>query len=322
MQFVKTFARTAKANMDRFSELKAFILVGSTGGFSSAARQMGVATSSVTRLVDALEERVGGPLLNRSTRSVTLTDTGQAYFEKAVFILEQLEAADEAASARDGELQGLLRVTAPVTFCTMYIAPMLGEFGRRYPKLELEIQLSDAISNMVDDSIDLAIRIGAIDRQPNFIARRLTGHERCVCASPAYLAARGIPQVPADLLHHNCLQFAYGATRRGWRLQRDQDVADIPVRGTLSVNNAEVLRQAILDGAGIALLADWLVGEDLRSGALIRLFEGYQVNPGAMDIGLHAVYQANRRGSLKVKAFVDMLAERLEVALSARGTLA
>lgn len=306
--------------MDRFSELKAFVLVGTARGFSSAARTLGVATSSVTRLVDALEERVGTPLLNRSTRSVTLTDAGQGYFEKAVFILEQLEAADDAASAREGEPHGLLRVTAPVTFCTMYVAPMLGEFGRRYPKLQLDIQLSDSISNMVDDSIDLAIRIGANDQQPNFIARRLTGHERRVCASPAYLTTYGIPQVPIDLLQHNCLQFAYGVTRRGWRLQRDQDVEDIPVRGTLSVNNSEVLRQVILDGAGIALLPDWLVREDLRSGVLIRLFEGYQVNPGAMDIGLYAVYQANRRGSQKVKAFVDMLAERMEVAFGTNGT--
>ncbi|GAB2875090.1 LysR family transcriptional regulator [Pseudoduganella ginsengisoli] len=302
--------------MDRFSELKAFVLVGSTGGFSTAARQLGVATSSVTRLVDALEERIGVPLLNRSTRSVTLTDTGHSYFGKAQLILEQLEAADDAASARGSVPQGVLRVTVPVSFCTLYIAPMLAEFGRRYPKVELEVQLSDAFTNMVDESIDVAIRIGAIDQQPSLIARRLAGHQRILCASPAYLAAHGTPATPTALLRHNCLQLAFGGPRRSWRLQRGDDVQDIAVRGTLSVNNGEVIRQAAADGAGIALLADWLVGSDLRSGRLVRLLSDYLASPGTADItadvAVHAVYQANRRGSLKVKAFVDMLAAHLD----------
>lgn len=306
--------------MDRFSELKAFVLVGSSGGFSAAARQLGLATSSVTRLVDALEERLGAPLLNRSTRSVTLTDAGRSYFNQAQWILEQLEAADDAASARGSEPQGVLRVTVPVTFCTLYIAPMLAQFGRRYPKIELDIQLSDALTNMVDESIDVAVRIGAIGQQPNLIARRLTGHERRVCASPAYLAAHGTPDTPAGLLRHNCLQFAFGGPRRNWRLQRGGDVHDIAVRGTLSVNNAEVIRQAAADGAGIALLADWLVDGDIRAGRLVALLADYQASPGAGDSAVYAMYQANRRGSLKVKAFVDMLDAHLETVLGTGGT--
>jgi DNA-binding transcriptional LysR family regulator len=300
--------------MDRFAELKAFSLVAGSGGFSSAARQLGVATSSVTRLVDALEQRLGTPLLNRSTRKVTLTDSGQAYFERALHILAQLDAADDAAAAGRGEPRGILRVTAPVTFCTLYIAPLLGELQRRFPLLELDLYLSDAVSNMVDDAIDVAIRIGAGDQQPNLVARRLAGHERLICASAAYLQQHGTPEVPADLLRHNCLQFAYGNPRRGWRLQRNednQDIEEIPVRGTLTVNNSEVLRRAALDGVGLAMLPDWLVRHDLRSGALVRVLGQYQVNPGAMDVGLYAMYQTNRRGSLKVKAFVDLLAEYL-----------
>jgi DNA-binding transcriptional LysR family regulator len=245
-----------------------------------------------------------------------LTDTGKSYFEKAQLILEQLEEADDAASAKNREPQGLLRVTAPVTFCTMYIAPMLGEFHRRYPKLELDLQLSDAVSNMVDESIDIAIRIGSSEQQSNLIARRLTGHERCVCASPQYLENHGIPVIPTELQHHNCLQFAYGGGRRSWKLQRNQEIEDIQVKGTLVANNSEVLRQAVAEGVGIALLPDWLIQEDLESGHLIRLFSEYQVNPGAMDIGLYAVYQANRRGSIKVKVFVDMLAEKLNICLN------
>lgn len=316
--------------MDRFSELKAFSLVASTGGFSSAARQLGVATSSVTRLVDALEQRLGSPLLNRSTRSVTLTDTGARYFERATDILEALDSADDAASARQAEPRGVLRVSAPVTFCTLYVAPMLGGWSRRYPQLELDLHLSDTVSNMVDESIDVAIRIGAAGEQPNLIARRLSGHERIICASADYLAAHGVPAVPADLLQHDCLQFAYGASngganggpKRGWRLRAVVDgsqIEEVAVRGSISVNNSAVLRRAALDGAGVAMLPDWLVRADLQSGALVRVLAGYQANPGAMDIGLYAMYQANRRGSAKVKAFVDMLEAQLQDTQAAAG---
>lgn len=300
--------------MDRFSELKAFSLVASSGGFSAAARQLGVATSSVTRLVDALELRLGSPLLNRSTRSVTLTDAGSRYFERAAGILEALDSADHAVSARQDEPRGVLRVSAPVTFCTLHIAPMLGAWSRRYPQLELDLHLSDTLSNMVDESIDVAIRIGAADSQPNLIARRLTGHERMICASPAYLLEHGVPLAPQDLLEHDCLQFAYGGPKRGWRLRAAGDggqIEEVAVRGSISVNNSEVLRRAALDGAGMVMLPDWLVQADIASGALVRVLDGYQANPGAMEVGLYAMYQANRRGSPKVKAFVDMLEAQL-----------
>lgn len=313
--------------MDRFSELKAFSLVASTGGFSSAARYLSVAPSSVVRLVDGLEKRIGATLLNRSTRSVTLTDSGRTYFESARAILEQMEAADNAASARESEPQGLLRVTAPVTFSTMYIAPILGELGRRYPKLQLDFHLNDGFSNMIDESIDVAIRIGSNEEQPNLIARRLTGHERIICASPAYLAAHGTPQEPADLLNHNCLQFSYDIPRRGWRLRRrsgsdqnghgagDGHIEEINVSGMLSINNSEMLRRALLEGMGISMLADWLVHRDLAEGSLVRVLADYQANPGSMDVGLYAMYPVNRRGSVKVKAFVDLLAEHLQATL-------
>jgi DNA-binding transcriptional LysR family regulator len=211
------------------------------------------------------------------------------------------------------ETIGYLNKSATAESCSL--PPWPGDLGRRYPKLELDMHLSDAMSNMVDESIDVAIRIDATESQPNLIARRLTGYERIICASKAYLETRGTPQVPADLLSHNCLQFAYGGSKRSWRLQAGQDAEEIQVRGTITINNSEVLRRAILDDAGIAMLPDWLVRNDLRSGALTRVLENYQANPGAMDIGLYAMYQANRRGSLKVKAFIDMLEEQLDACL-------
>ena len=206
-------------------------------------------------------------------------------------------------------------MTAPVTFCTMHMAPLLGEMGRRYPKLQLDLHLSDTVSNLVDEGIDVAIRIGSAEEQPNLIARRLSGHQRVICASPDYLRRHGTPAVPPDLLAHNCLLFSYGGTRRGWRLREhgrdDGGCLDLPVRGTLSINNAEVLRRAALDGLGVAMLADWLVGPDVKAGTLVPLLTAYQANPGPMEIGLYAMYSASRRGSLTIKAFVDLLQEGL-----------
>lgn len=298
--------------MDRFSELKTFCAVAAGGGFSTAARQLGVATSSVTRLVDSLEHRLGAVLLNRSTRSVTLTEAGRGYYERAQQILRQLDFADDAAGAETGggtgEPQGLLRVAAPVTFCTKHIAPLLPELARLYPRLELDIRLSDSNSNIVDEAIDVAIRIGTIDQQPNLIARMLAPHERVICASPDYLARNGTPHTPAELARHNCLQFSYGGQRAVWRLQQGDHIEEVPVHGTLMVNNSEVLRQAALGGLGLTMLGSWLIGDELADGTLIPVLESYRANPGAMDVGLYALYQANRRGSAKIKAFVDLLA--------------
>jgi DNA-binding transcriptional LysR family regulator len=298
--------------MDRFAELKAFCLVASHGGFSSAARQLGVATSSVTRLVDALEERIGAPLLNRSTRSITLTDSGRGYFEHASQILSALDEADDAAAGRDGEPNGVLRIAAPVTLAIRYIAPLLPELARSHPQLQLDLRLSDAFTNMVDEAIDVAIRIGNPEQQPNMIARKMAGHQRHICASPAYLERHGAPQAPADLAERNCLLFSYGAKRHTWRLRQGQQEHDIEVRGNLNVNNSEMLRQAALGGLGLALLPGWLIQRDMDDGKLVGVLPGYQANPGEMDVGIYAVYSASRRGSSKIRVFTDMLAIALD----------
>lgn len=304
--------------MDRFAELKAFCLVASNGGFSAAARQLNVATSSVTRLVDALEARIGAPLLNRSTRSITLTASGRDYFEQATQILAALDQADDAASGRDAEPTGVLRITAPVTLANRYIAPLLPRFAQKYPKLELDMRLSDAMINMVDEAIDVAIRIGSPERQPNLIARKLAGHKRYVCASPAYLARHGVPQQPEDLVEHNCLLFAYGPGRSSWRFRNADMATAVEVRGSISVNNAEMLRQAALDGLGMVMLADWLIQDDLDAGKLVAVLTDYQVNPAEMDVGIYAVYPASRRGAKKIQVFTDMLAAGLDLATEGR----
>ena len=310
--FAYTFASNATPTMDRFAELKAFCLVASNGGFSSAARQLGLAASSVTRLVDALEQRIGTPLLNRSTRSVTLTDSGRAYFDQATRILAALDEADDAAAGRDGEPSGVLRIAAPVTLAIRYIAPLLPALAQRYPLLQLDLRLSDGLTNMVDEAIDVAIRIGSPEQQPNLIARKLAGHRRHICASPAYLRRHGAPPTPAALAGHNCLLFAYDTQRHGWRLRRGQQEHDIEVRGSLHVNNADMLRLSALNGLGLALLPGWLIQADLDAGALVSVLDDYEANPGGMDVGIYAVYPASRRGASKIRVFTDLLAAALD----------
>lgn len=301
--------------MDRFAELKTFCTVAASGGFSSAARQLGVATSSVTRVIDALEARLGVALLNRSTRSVTLTEAGRGYQEDALRILEQLEAADDAVSERGDEVKGVLRVAAPPAFAAQYIAPMLPDLRVRHPRLTLDLCLSNATVSLADESIDVAVRIGSIDPDSRLVARRLAAHERVLCASPAYLKRHGAPREPSELARHDCLQFSFTDNRRSWRLRRKDGggaaVQEIPIRGVVQADHADVLRQAAIAGLGVAMLAHWMVHVDLREGQLVQVLSDYDVNPGPMDVAMYAVYQENRRGSQKIRAFVELLAQHL-----------
>lgn len=301
--------------MDRFAELKTFCTVAASGGFSSAARQLGVATSSVTRVIDALEARLGVALLNRSTRSVTPTEAGRGYQEDALRILEQLEAADDAVSERGDEVKGVLRVAAPPAFAAQYIAPMLPDLRVRHPRLTLDLCLSNATVSLADESIDVAVRIGSIDPDSRLVARRLAAHERVLCASPVYLKRHGAPREPSELARHDCLQFSFTDNRRSWRLRRKDGggaaVQEIPIRGVVQADHADVLRQAAIAGLGVAMLAHWMVHVDLREGRLVQVLSDYDVNPGPMDVAMYAVYQENRRGSQKIRAFVELLAQHL-----------
>lgn len=301
--------------MDRFAELKTFCMVAAAGGFAPAARELGVATSTVTRLVDALEQRLGAVLLNRSTRSVTLTESGRNYYADSQRILERLEAADDAVTDCASGVAGTLRVAAPVTFAAMCIAPILPDLRARYPRLKLELELDDAAVNLTEQNIDVAIRIDSLDPAINLVSRRLSEHKRMLCASPAYLARRGIPASPVDLAAHDTLQFSFAENRRTWHVRRADGAGpaeEIVINSVMVANNVEVLRQAALLGLGIAVLAQWLIKADLVAGRLVRVLDDYDANPGPMDVTVHALYQPSGRGSKKIGAFLDLLAAHLK----------
>lgn len=290
----------------KVSGLRAFVAVVEDGGFAKAARRAGMATSSLTRQVDALEEELGVQLFNRSTRAVTLTEVGESYYHQVMRILADLDEANRSISESDGAPRGLLRISLPVAFARLHVAPAIPRFMALCPDIEIDATLTDSVVNLVEDRIDLAIRIGRLESS-SLIARKLASHRRLLCASPTYLAARGTPEAPADLPQHNCLTFAYSQGRQSWRFAGACGEKTVPVKGSLRANNSELLREAALGGAGLVLLPSWLIGADVQAGRLQVVLPDWEASPGDASGAISAVYLPNRRGARKVRAFVDFL---------------
>ncbi|MEJ5862740.1 LysR family transcriptional regulator [Pseudomonas farsensis] len=290
--------------MDKLLAIKAFMATVEAQGFSAAARRQGVATSSVTRLVDALEAQLGATLLNRSTRQVSLTEAGASYYQRARDILEALAEADARVGDRGEEPVGVLRLCLPVEFGRRVIAPHLGGFLAQHPGLELDIDLSDRFDDLLDGRYDLTIRLGEPAPSDELVCRPLGRFERWLVASPGYLAQRPVLELPRQLADCACLRFRYGQSARPWRLRGDGQDVELDVSGPLRSANADLLREAAIAGTGVALLADWLVREDVAAGRLQRLFSDWEVSPGAASATINALYLPNHRGSRRVMAFV------------------
>ncbi|GGM16196.1 LysR family transcriptional regulator [Pseudomonas asuensis] len=297
--------------MDKLLALRWFVETVDTKGFSAAARSLGVATSSVTRLMDALEQELGTTLLNRSTRQVTVTEAGSLYYIKARQILDEVKAADAQIHDQGEEPAGPLRVTAPAAFGRAYLAPYLAAFLARYPKVDLELELTDTLVDLFADRIDVAIRLGSPGIQDELICRSIGHFQRFVVASPAYLARNKSPEQPEDLARHDCLPFNFSNAPQAWLFTRDGETSRVIIKGRLRSNDAEVLHKAALADGGITLLADWLVQADIESGRLIRLFPHHEVNPNQASTAISALYLPNRRGSRRVNAFIEFCETRL-----------
>ena len=293
--------------MDKLQALRAFMDVAQSGGFSKAARRLGVATSSVTRLMDGLEASLGTALLTRTTRQVTLTDAGAAYLEQVERVLSDLDEADASVADTGTEAVGPLRVSMPVTFGRLCLGPHVAGFLRQHPRVSLELVLSDTYVDLASERIDVVVRIGTPASQPQLIVKRLAGHHRFVVASHEYLERCAVPASPAELAGHECLRFAYQTGPQRWSFLRADEVEQVEVNGRLAANSSDVLREAVLGGCGIALLPDWLIEADVQAGRLRRLFEEYDVNPQEQAISVYAAYLPNRRNSRRVHAFLDFL---------------
>lgn len=297
--------------MDKLLALKMFVETVRCGGYSSAARKLGISTSSVTRQVAGLESELGASLLNRTTRNTSVTVAGQHYFDKVVAILEAIDGADAVVADRGSEAQGRLRVSVPVEFGRRIIAPHLGRLLERHPGLEISLSLSDEVSDLLSEQIDVSVRLGSSVISDDIVSKRLGYFQRWVVASPEYLTRTGLPRHPRDLLKHPCLRFDYHTGHHDWTFLGDEDVIRVNVQGRLQSNNADILREAALAGGGVTLLADWLVREDVSAGRLTRVLEQYEVNPGSASTCINALYLPNHRGSSRISVFIAFLQEIL-----------
>ena len=261
--------------MDKLSSIRAFVKVVEHGSFSEAARSLRLSRSAVSKSVMELEQDLGVQLLNRTTRSAAPTENGRAYYERSVAILADLEEADLAVARLQVEPRGLLRVNAPMTFGTLHLGPALAVFMERYPELQVQISLSDEQIDSVQEGFDVTLRIAEL-ASSSLIARRLLGVRRVFCASSGYLERRGAPAHPKDLKDHDCLTYGFLATGNQWKLTGPDGEHWISGPWRLCANNAELLKQAALNGLGVALLPTFLAGIELESGALVPVLEDYR----------------------------------------------
>lgn len=293
--------------MDRFTSLEVFSKVATTGSLSAAARAMDLSQTMVTKHIAALEARLGVKLFHRSTRRLTITDAGRDYLTSVERVLAELEAADSAIAADRFETRGLLRVNTPVSFGARQIAPLLCEFGRRHPHLEVELGLNDRLVDLAEEGWDLAVRIGSLG-PGSLIARRIAPVRTVLAAAPSYLAARGVPKYVADLAGHNCLGYTLsrvGGSER-WTFGSRGEIA-VPIAGNLHANNGDALLAAAVAGQGIIYQPTFIIADDLRAGTLAAITLDH---PTVEFIGIHAVYLPQRNPPAKLRSFIDFLVER------------
>jgi DNA-binding transcriptional LysR family regulator len=295
--------------MDVFDRMGLFVEVVDAGSFSAAGRRRGLAASSVARSVAALEDDLGVRLLNRTTRKLSLTEAGRLYHERSRRILNEVEDAKLSVTQLEAAPRGTLRLSVPMVFGRLHVAPALAEFLACYPALRIDLVMTDAFVDLVEEGIDLAVRIGEL-QDSSLIARRLAPNRRVICASPGYLARAGTPGSPDDLRQHSCLTYKFQDRRALWRLRDGGATHEVEVAGALHANNADALHAAALGGLGLAILPTWLVGQDVERGALQVVFPGYQVSPSALDTSIYAVFPYSRHLSPKVRALVDFLVKR------------
>jgi len=292
--------------MDRLHAITAFVRVVEAGSFAGASRRMELSVSVVSRHVADLENHLGARLLNRTTRRMSLTESGRAFFERAVQLLADLEEAEAEAGA-GLEPRGTLRLTVGTAFGVRYLAPALAAFRARHPRVRFDVELSDRLIDLVEEGFDLAVRIGPV-RSQALIARRIGETSVVCCAAPAYLAHHAAPRVPADLARHACLTYAYAQSDTWQFTDAAGAVHAVKVSGPVHSNNGGMLTALSIAGMGVQLEPDIVVADEVRAGRLVPLLPGYV----AASLPIHALYPSRRHLSAKVRTFVDFLVARFE----------
>ena len=292
--------------MDRLHELNAFMAVAEAGGFSAAARRSGEAQPSISKAIAALEKRLGVTLFNRSTRSVTLTDQGQQYYDRVKLLVEELEAADSELTSSSLRVSGLVRISVASTFGRLHVLPLIPELLSLYPDIKVDLVLSDLVRDMVEDRIDLAIRVGPVD-ELDAVVKRVAGTPLVCVGSRRYFNKHGIPRTPADLVDHNCL--LYGGLREAadWPFVGPSGPFSVRVHGNLSSNSVEPIRAGVLAGVGIGFFAKVSLADELSHPDVITILGDFI--SGVRDISL--VWPKRRLVPARVRRATEFFAEAI-----------
>jgi len=290
--------------MDRLTSLTAFVRVVDSGGFSAAGRRLEMSTTMVSNHVRALEERLGARLLNRTTRKVSLTEVGRVYYDRATQILADIEQADDIAGALQSTPRGTLRIYTG-THIVPFVAPVVDEFLRSYPEVKVDLSMGERIIDIIDEGFDVAIRLTP-SPDSSLIVRSLATWRHVLCCSPSYLEMNGRLQHLSELTEHNCVRHVLYPFGDEWHfVDRKGLAATVRVSGNLITNSGEMLRRATLDGAGVSLMAGFMIQDDLDEGRLVRLLPEYR----PVELTMNAVYPHRHHLSAKVRTFIDMLAQ-------------
>jgi DNA-binding transcriptional LysR family regulator len=289
--------------MDRMTSMATFVKVVESGGFSAAARALSMSPSMVTAHIQSLEERLGVRLLNRSTRRVSLTEVGHAYYERCLQILADADDADEIAQALQSTPRGTLRLNTSIAIPPL-LAPVIAEFVALYPEVSVNLTMTDRMIDLVEEGFDLAVRNMSIP-DSSLVVRRVATYHFVVCGAPGYLAARGIPRQPADLVHHNCLVYSHSAWGNEWRFMGPEGEQSVAVAGNLQANSDNALRLAAVHGQGLALAPSFLLVDEIKSGRLVPVLTEFLRTEHAINV----IYPHRHHLSAKVRNFIDLLAK-------------
>lgn len=289
--------------MDLLSGMRLFARVVETGGFTTVARESRTSQPTISRTIAALEAHLGVRLLNRSSRAVTVTDEGRQFYERARAALEAVAEAEGSVGRRRSEPSGLLRLGTPVAFGRLHVAPLIARFLARHPAVAVELVMNDGFVDLVGEGLDLAVRVGNL-ADPSLVARTIGVTRRVTVAARSYLEQCGIPASPGDLAQHDCVIYTRLATGQHWHFEGSDGPVRVAVRGRFSADNSEAVREAVIGGAGIAVLPVWLFKDEIDRGLVQLILEQFEPTP----LPIHAVYPSRRLLSAKVRAMIDFLA--------------
>ncbi|MGY2404095.1 LysR family transcriptional regulator [Pseudomonas sp. SDO5222_S391] len=305
LEFIDTERRTSP--MDHINRMQLFARVVETGSFSSAGKAEGVAQSTVSKEISALEKRLGAQLIRRSARGLSVTEQGRYFYDFALGMLADLDAAETWIRTGDTAPRGRIRVAAPAVLSSRFIAPHLPELLLKHPELSIDMEVSERYVSLVEDGIDVAVRIGVL-KDSSLIARRIGSLEPVVVGAPSYLAARGVPRSPTDLETHVCLPFLFQGGSKTWKFRSPQGNINISPSSRLRTNDAESVHAIARAGLGLAQGPRWMFAQDLEQGTLVAVLEEYRADL----VPIHAIASGSRRMTGAIKVLVDFIAQKMD----------